>query len=74
VGGSSETSSSLPASDGSIASSSSFFTSHWLLLVPMPPMVNQHNKLPSAVTAEFQNHNSNSMNDEDHNDEDSFCS
>jgi hypothetical protein len=28
------------------------FTSHWLL-VPMPPMVNQLNKLPSAVTAEF---------------------
>jgi hypothetical protein len=28
------------------------FTSHWLL-VPMPPMVNQQNKLPSAETAEF---------------------
>jgi hypothetical protein len=49
------------------------FTSHWLL-VPMPPMVNQHNTVPSAERAEFYICNSNSMIDEDHNDEDSFCS
>ena len=72
VGGSSETSSSLlPASDGSIASHPHLCTNHWMLS-PIPPMVKQHNGLPPAVTAEYQNHNISAQNVEDHHDEDSF--
>ena len=37
-------------------------------------MANQHNKSPLAVvTAESKSHNINSMNDQDYNDEVSFC-